>query len=150
VVPPEIVVEAQYPGASAEVIAESVAASLEQEINGVDDMIYMESSSTDAGSVQLVVTFEMGTDPDQAAINVNNRVQRAMARLPEEVQQQGVQVEARSTDILQVLALFSDDGSMDDVAISNYALLNVIDELVRHPGVGDASLFGAQDYSMRV
>ncbi|WP_019592057.1 efflux RND transporter permease subunit [Thioalkalivibrio sp. ALRh] len=150
VVPPEIVVEASYPGASAEVIAESVAAPLEQEINGVDDMIYMESSSTDAGTIQLVVTFDMGTDPDQAAINVNNRVQRALARLPEEVQQQGVRVEARSTDILQVLALFSKDGSMDDVDISNYALLNVIDELVRLPGVGNASLFGAQDYSMRV
>ncbi len=150
VAPPEIVVDARYPGASAEVISEAVAAPLEQEINGVDNMIFMESSSNDAGSVRITVSFEMGTDSDQAAINVNNRVQRAMARLPQEVQQQGVQVEARSTDILQVLALFSEDGSMDDVAISNYALLNVIDELVRLPGVGDASLFGAQDYSMRV
>ena len=150
VAPPQIVVSAQYPGASAEVIADTVAAPLEQEINGVDDMIYLESTSTDAGMVQVVVSFEMGTDPDQSAIDVNNRVQRAMPRLPQEVQQQGVQVEARSTNILQVLTLNSPDGSMDMLEISNYALLNIIDELVRIPGVGDAELFGAQDYSMRI
>lgn len=150
VVPPEVVVEASFPGASAEVLSNSVAAPLEQEINGVDDMIYMDSSSTNAGSVQITVSFAMGTDPDQATINVNNRVQSALARLPQQVREQGVNVEARSTSILQVVTLSSDDGSMDVVEISNYALLNVIDELVRIPGVGNASLFGAQDYSMRV
>ncbi|ADC72411.1 transporter, hydrophobe/amphiphile efflux-1 (HAE1) family [Thioalkalivibrio sp. K90mix] len=150
VVPPQVVVQANYPGASSEVLAESVAAPLEQEINGVDNMIYMESTSTDAGSLQIAVSFEMGTDPDQAAINVNNRVQAALPRLPQEVRDQGVRVEARSTNILMVPVLSSPDGRYDSLFISNYALLNVLDELVRLPGVGDASLFGAQDYSMRV
>ncbi|WP_111655921.1 efflux RND transporter permease subunit [Isoalcanivorax indicus] len=150
VVPPQVVVQAAYPGASAEVLAESVAAPLEQEINGVDNMIYMESSATDAGSLQINVSFEIGTDPDQAAINVNNRVQAAMARLPQQVRDQGVRVEARSTNILMVPVMYSPDGSQDTLFISNYALLNVLDELVRIPGVGDASLFGAQDYSMRI
>mgnify|MGYP006279394509 CR=1 FL=1 len=149
-VPPEVVVEAAYPGANAEVLADSVAAPLEQEINGVDNMIYMESSSTDAGTVQITVSFEQGTDPDQATINVNNRVQSAMASLPQAVRNQGVNVEARSTSILQVVALSSKSGEMGTLDISNYALLNVIDELVRTPGVGNASLFGAQDYSMRI
>ncbi len=150
VVPPQVVVSATYPGASAKVMAESVAAPLEQEINGVDDMIYMESTSTDAGSLRIVVSFEIGTDPDQAAINVNNRVQAAFPRLPQTVREQGVRAEARSTNILMVPVLFSQNGNHDTLFISNYALLNVIDELVRLPGVGDASLFGAQDYSMRI
>ncbi|MCG5523968.1 multidrug efflux RND transporter permease subunit [Ectothiorhodospira haloalkaliphila] len=150
VVPPEIVVSAQYPGASADVLADAVAAPLEQEINGVDDMIYMQSTSTDAGTLQIAVSFAMGTDPDQAEINVNNRVQAALPRLPQQVREQGVRVEARSTNILMVAVLRSPDGSHDTISLSNYALLNVIDELVRLPGVGDASLFGAQDYSMRV
>ncbi|MGJ7459360.1 efflux RND transporter permease subunit [Halomonas sp. MA07-2] len=150
VVPPQVVVQAAYPGASAEVIAEAVAAPLEQEINGVDNMLYMESASTDSGSLQITVSFAMGTDPDQAAINVNNRVQAATARLPQSVRDQGVRVEARSTNILMVPVLFSPDGSRDVLYMSNYGLLNVLDELVRIPGVGDASLFGAQDYSMRI
>lgn len=150
VVPPEVVVSATYPGASAEVLAESVAAPLEQEINGVDDMIYMESTSTDAGSLQISISFEMGTDPDQAAINVNNRVQAATPRLPQVVRDLGLRVESRSTNILMVPVLSSPDGSLDTLDISNYALLNVLDQLVRLEGVGDASLFGAQDYSMRI
>jgi hydrophobe/amphiphile efflux-1 (HAE1) family protein len=150
VVPPQIVVSAVYPGASAQVLADTVAAPLEQEINGVQGMIYMESSSTDAGAVQITVSFEIGTDPDQAQINVNNRVQAALPRLPLRVRDQGVRVEARSTNILMVPVLLSPDGRYDTLYISNYALLNVIDELVRIPGVGDASLFGAQDYSMRI
>lgn len=150
VVPPQIVVEAFYPGASAQVIADAVAAPLEQEINGVDNMIYMESVSTDAGTLRIDVSFEMGTDPDQAAINVNNRVQAAMPRLPQAVRDQGVRVEARSTNILMVPVVYSPDGSRDPLFMSNYALLNVLDVLVRLPGVGDASLFGSEDYSMRV
>ncbi len=150
VVPPQVVVQATYPGASSTVIAEAVAAPLEQEINGVDGMLYMESTSTDAGSLQITISFAMGTDPDQAAINVNNRVQAATARLPQQVRDQGVRVEARSTNILMVSVLFSPEGSRDVLFMSNYALLNVLDELVRIPGVGDASLFGAQDYSMRI
>lgn len=150
VVPPQIVVTALYPGASSEVIAAAVAAPLEQEINGVDNMIYMESSATDSGMLQITVSFEMGTDPDQAAINVNNRVQAAVSRLPQRVRDLGVRVEARSTNILMVPVFYSPDNSQSTLFISNYALLNVLDELVRLPGVGEASLFGAQDYSMRI
>jgi HAE1 family hydrophobic/amphiphilic exporter-1/multidrug efflux pump len=150
VVPPQVVVEAVYPGASAEVMAGSVAAPLEKEINGVDDMLYMESVSTDSGSLRISVSFRMGTDPDMAAINVNNRVQAALSRLPQPVRDQGVRVEARSTNILMVPVMYSPDSSRDALFISNYALLNVIDELVRIPGVGDAGPFGSDDYSMRV
>lgn len=150
VVPPQIVITANYPGASAQVLAGSVAAPLEQEINGVDNMLYLESTSTDSGMVMITATFEIGTDPDQAAINVNNRVQAAMPRLPQRVRDLGVRVAARSTNILMVAVMRSPDRSMSTLDISNYALLNVLDELVRLPGVGDASLFGAQDYSMRI
>lgn len=150
VVPPQIVVSTAFPGASAQVVAESVAAPLEQEINGVDDMIYMESLSTDAGFVQITVSFDLGTDPEQAQINVNNRVQAALPRLPERVRVQGVRVEARSTSMLMVPVMISPNGRYDTLFISNYTLLNVIDELVRLPGVGDVSLFGRQDYSMRI
>ncbi|MFZ2289547.1 MAG: multidrug efflux RND transporter permease subunit [Halopseudomonas yangmingensis] len=150
VVPPQVVVSASYPGASAQVIADTVAAPLEQAINGVDDMLYMESYSADSGNMQLTIYFRIGTDPDQATIDVNNRVQRATARLPQEVRDLGVQVQARSTSILQVVALSSEHQQLDTLEISNYALLNVLDELVRLPGVGNASLFGAQDYSMRI
>lgn len=150
VVPPQIVVEASYPGASSQVIADAVSAPLEQAINGVDDMLYMESFSGDSGNMQLTVYFRIGTDPDQATIDVNNRVQKATAELPQEVRDLGVVVQARSTSILQVVALSSDTEQLGVLEISNYALLNVLDELVRLPGVGDARLFGAQDYSMRI
>jgi len=150
VLPPQVVVEAFYPGAGAEVIANAVAAPLEKEISGVDNMIYMESVSTDAGTLRIDVSFEIGTDSDQASINVNNRVQAAMPRLPQAVRDQGVRVEARSVNILMVPVIYSPDGSRDTLFMSNYALLNVLDELVRLPGVGDALLFGNEDYSMRV
>lgn len=150
VVPPQIVVQATYPGASAQVIADTVSAPLEQAINGVDDMLYMESYAADSGAMQLTISFRIGTDPDQATINVNNRVQRATAKLPQEVRDLGVTVQARSTSLLQVITLSSETGRMGTLPISNYALLNVLDELVRLPGVGDAALFGAQDYSMRI
>lgn len=150
VVPPQVVVSASYPGASAQVLADTVAAPLEQAINGVDDMLYMESFSADSGNMQLTIYFRIGTDPDQATIDVNNRVQRATAKLPQEVRDLGVQVQARSTSILQVVALSSENQQLDTLEISNYALLNVLDELVRLPGVGNAALFGAQDYSMRI
>lgn len=150
VVPPEVVVSAMYPGASSETLAESVAAPLEQEINGVDDMLYMLSTSTDSGMLQITVTFDMEADPDQATINVNNRVQAALNRMPQIVRDLGVRVESRSSNILMVAAMYSPDGSMSTLDVSNYALLNVLDELSRLPGVGDASLFGAQDYSIRI
>jgi hydrophobe/amphiphile efflux-1 (HAE1) family protein len=150
IVPPEVVVSATYPGANAQTIAETVAAPLEQQINGVEDMIYMRSTSTGSGTLSISVQFQIGTDPDQATINVNNRVQRATAVLPEEVRRQGVTVAKRSSSILQVLTMSSPDRRYDTIFISNYALINVIDELRRTPGVGDASLFGASDYSMRI
>lgn len=150
IVPPQVVVSATYPGASAQTIAETVAAPLEQQVNGVEDMIYMQSTSTGSGTMSLSVFFRTGTDADQATINVNNRVQRATAVLPEEVRRQGVTVNKRSSSILQIVALSSPDRRYDTIYISNYALVNIIDELRRTPGVGDASLFGASDYSMRI
>ncbi|GEO13704.1 efflux RND transporter permease subunit [Microvirga aerophila] len=150
IVPPQVVVSATYPGASAQTIAETVAAPLEQQINGVEGMIYMQSTSTGTGTMNLSVYFQTGTDADQATINVNNRVQRALAVLPEEVRRQGVTATKRSSSILQIVALSSPDRRYDTIYISNYALVNVIDELRRVPGVGDASLFGASDYSMRI
>jgi hydrophobe/amphiphile efflux-1 (HAE1) family protein len=150
IVPPEIVVSATYPGVNARTIAETVAAPLEQQINGVEGMIYMRSTSTGSGTLNLSVYFQIGTNPDQATINVNNRVQRATALLPEEVRRQGVTVSKRSSSILQVLTMSSPDRRYDTIYISNYALINVIDELRRTPGVGDATLFGASDYSMRI
>ena len=150
IVPPEVVVSATYPGANAQTISETVAAPLEQEINGVERMIYMRSTSTSSGSMSLSVSFEIGTDPDQATIDVNNRVAAAEARLPEEVRRQGVTVEKRSSSILQVVTMFSTGDRYGPIFVSNYALLNVIDELKRVPGVGDASLFGAKDYAMRI
>src|SRR3954470_17823336 len=110
----------------------------------------MRSTSTDSGTLRLIVTFQIGTDPDQATINVNNRAQRATALLPEEVRRQGVTVRKQSSSILQILTMSSPSGRYDTIFISNYALINVIDELRRTPGVGDASLFGASDYSMRI
>ncbi|WXL26756.1 efflux RND transporter permease subunit [Ectopseudomonas mendocina] len=149
ILPPEVSVTATYSGASAQVIAETVAAPLEQSINGVEGMIYQQSNS--GGDVMsLSVYFKVGVDPDQATIDVNNRVQAALAKLPEEVRRQGVKVEKKSSDILQVVTLFSPDDSLDPVYISNYALINVIDELKRLPGVGDVAQFGSKDYSMRI
>ncbi|TRX76047.1 efflux RND transporter permease subunit [Pseudomonas mangiferae] len=150
IVPPQVVVQATYPGASAEVIASTVAAPLEQQINGVPNMIYQNSVASSSGQLRITVSFEVGTDPDQATIDVNNRVAAAEAKLPEEVRRQGVQVQKRSASILQVVTMYSPDGSRDPLYLSNYALINVIDEIKRLPGVGDASQFGAKDYSMRI
>ena len=150
IVPPDVVVSASYPGATAETIAATVAAPLEQQINGVERMIYMRSTSTGSGTMGLTISFEIGTNPDQNAINVNNRVQRALPLLPAEVARQGVVVQKRSTSILMVMTMSSPGSRYDTVFISNYALINVIDELRRLPGVGDAALFGASDYSMRI
>jgi len=150
IVPPEVIVSATYPGATAETVAATVAAPLEQQINGVERMIYMQSTSTGSGTMSLTVTFEIGTNPDQNAINVNNRVQRALPLLPGEVSRQGLVVQKRSTSILQVITMSSPGDRYDTIYISNFALVNVLDELRRLPGVGDASLFGASDYSMRI
>lgn len=150
IIPPQVEVEATYSGASPEVIAATVAAPLEQQINGVDGMLYMNSTSSSTGTMALSVTFAVGTDPDQATINVNNRVQAALPQLPEDVRRRGVTVTKKSSNMLQVIALTSPDDRYDTIFISNYALVNIIDELRRLPGVGDVVLFTAQDYSMRV
>ncbi len=150
VTPPQVVVQATYPGASAEVISSSVASILENSINGVEGMIYMQSSSTSSGSLSINIYFTNETDPDQATINVNNRVQAVMSSLPQEVQRQGVTVDKRSSTILAVYSLFSDSPAHDTTFIANYAAINILEELKRVPGVGDATLFSRQQYSMRI
>ena len=150
IAPPVVSVVAVYPGASAEVIEQTVAAPLENAINGVEHMIYMNSTSTSNGIVTIQVTFDIGTDVDQAAQLVNNRVKQAEAKLPQEVRRQGVTVEKGSSAFLQVLAFFSPDGSKSDLDISNYVTLNVLDSLKRVPGTTNVQIFGAKDYAMRV
>ncbi|QCU90553.1 efflux RND transporter permease subunit [Thiomicrorhabdus sediminis] len=150
IVPPQVQVIAQYPGASAETISETVAGPLEQAINGIDDMLYINSVTSSSGTLTLTVTFDIGTDVEKANINVNNRVQSALSRLPSEVQQTGVKVNKRSSSILKVVALYSDNASLDTVFIANYGLINVVDELARIPGIGEVRQFGAKDYSMRI
>lgn len=150
IVPPQVAVRATYPGASAEVIAQTVAAPLEQQINGVDNMLYINSASSSNGLMSMTVYFKVGTNPDQATINVNNRVQQALATLPADVRTQGVTVLKRSSTILQLVTLFSPNKRFDSVYMSNYALINILDDLKRLPGVGDAQILGAKDYSMRI
>ena len=136
---PEVQVTAFYPGASAEVVAETVAAPLEQSINGVENMLYVHSSSSSSGQLTLAATFDVGTDPDLAIINVKNRVQAALPLLPEEVRRQGVKVIKRSPTILLVIGMQSPDKSRDALFVSNYTLVNVVDEIRRIPGVGSAT-----------
>ena len=150
IVPTEIQVTAVYPGATAEVLADTVAAPLEQEINGVKNMIYMYSNATSSGYLTIGVVFDIGTDPDQATIDVNNKVQMATSKLPSEVTKQGVTVQQKSNSILQIVTMRSTSELYDTIYVSNYALLNVLDEIKRIKGVGDASLFASQDYSMRI
>ena len=150
IVPTEIQISASYPGATAEVLADTVAAPIEQEVNGVQNMIYMYSTSTSSGYLTIGVVFDIGTDPDQATIDVNNKVQAATPKLPSEVTKNGVTVEQKSNSILQVVMMKSDTERYDTVYVSNYALLNVLDEIKRIKGVGSASLFASQDYSMRI
>jgi HAE1 family hydrophobic/amphiphilic exporter-1/multidrug efflux pump len=148
--PPVVTVTAVYPGASAAVLESTVAAPIENAINGVEDMLYMSSTSAANGIVQIQVTFNIGADVDKAALNVNNRVKQAEPRLPQEVRRQGVTVEKGSSAFLQVLAFSSPDGSLDDLFISNYVTLNVLDEVKRIPGTTNVQIFGAKDYAMRI
>ena len=148
--PPTVQVSASYPGASPEVIATTVAAPLEQQINGVEDMLYMDSVSNANGDMNLLVSFKVGTDPDQAMINVNNRVQQATASLPDDVRRYGVTVEKKSSSILQIIALYSKSGQADTTTIGNYALVNIVDDLKRLEGVGDAQVMSANDYAIRI
>jgi HAE1 family hydrophobic/amphiphilic exporter-1/multidrug efflux pump len=150
IAPPVVTVQAVYPGASAAVVEQTVAAPLENQINGVENMLYMSSTSTSQGVVQIQVTFEIGADVDKAALNVNNRVKQAEPRLPLEVRRQGVTVEKGSSSFLQVIAFTSPEGTRDDLFISNYVTLNVLDALKRIPGTTNVQIFGAKDYAMRI
>ncbi|MGH6964178.1 MAG: efflux RND transporter permease subunit, partial [Phenylobacterium sp.] len=150
IAPPTITVTATYPGASAEVIADTVATPLEQQINGVEDMLYMSSSSTSDGQLTITLTFKLGTDLNNAQVLVQNRVATAEPRLPEEVRRLGVVTNKASPDLLLVIHLYSPDGSRDAEYISNYVTLQIRDKLARLDGVGDARVFGARDYAMRI
>ena len=150
VVPPTVVVRAQYPGASPQVIAETVAAPLEQEINGVEDMLYMSSLSNADGTMTLTVTFRIGANLDLAQVQVQNRVSQALPRLPDDVRRFGVTTRKSSPDLTMVVHLYSPDGRYDETYLRNYAVLQVKDTLARLPGMGDVQLFGSGDYSMRV
>ena len=150
VVPPTVVVRATYPGANPKVISETVAAPLEQAINGVEHSLYMFSQATSDGVMTLTITFALGTDLDKAQVQVQNRVAQAQAKLPEEVRRLGVTTQKTSPDLLMVVHLFSPDGRYDDIYVRNYATLQVRDVLARLNGVGDVRVFGSGDYAMRV
>ena len=150
IVPPQVTVSANFPGASAEVVESSVAQPLEAQVVGVDKMLYMKSTSGNDGSYTLTVSFALGTNPDINTVNVNNRVQSALAQLPTEVQAQGLTVQKRSSAVLQFIVLYSKSGEQDPLFITNYAIINVLDAISRTPGVGQATLFAKLNYSMRI
>jgi len=149
IVPPQVSVTTNYPGASAAVVEQTIAQPLESQVVGVDKAIYMKSVSGNDGSYTLLVSFELGTDPDINTVNVNNRVQVALSKLPEDVRRQGVTVKKKSSALLGVIALYSPEKTHDPLFISNYATINLLDTIRSTPGVGDAVLFGAQDYAIR-
>src|SRR6201993_3330696 len=149
IVPPQVSVTTTYPGASAAVVEATVAQPIESQVVGVDKAIYMKSVSGNDGSYTLLVSFELGTDPDINTVNVNNRVQVALSKLPEDVRRQGVTVKKKSSALLGVVALYSPKRTHDELFISNYATINLLDTIRATPGVGDANLFGAQDYAIR-
>ena len=150
ITPPTVRVSTTYPGANARVVADTVAAPIEQQVNGVEDMIYMSSTSGNDGSYALTVTFEVGTDLDMAQVLVQNRVAIAEPKLPEEVKRQGVTTQKQSTAIVLLITLTAPDGRYDTLYLSNFATLRLLDEIKRIPGVGDVNVFGGSDYSMRI
>ena len=149
IVPPQVSVTATYPGASGAIVAATVAQPIEAQVVGVDKMIYMKSISGDDGSYSLVASFELGTNPDINTVNVNNRVQIALSSLPPEVQKQGVTIKKKSSALLGVIAVYSPKHTHDPLFLSNYVTINLLDQIKSTPGVGDATLWGPQDYSMR-
>ena len=150
IAPPTIQISATYPGASAEVVSDTVATPIEQEVNGVEGMLYMLSQSTGDGRVTISVTFELGTDIDDAQVLVQNRVAIATPRLPEVVRRLGVNVLKSSPDLMMVIHMLSPDGTRDQLYISNYARTQVVDRLARVDGVGRATVFAERAYSMRI
>lgn len=149
ITPPTVNVSASYPGADAQTVAQAVGAPIEQQVNGVEDMVYMSSNSSN-GSYQLTITFKTGTDQNIAAVNVQNRVSAAEAILPESVKQQGVTISQQSSNIVQLISIYSDDSVNNDLFLGNYARINLVNELSRLPGVASITVFGAAEYSMRV
>ncbi len=150
IAPPTVIINTSYPGASAETIAQTVAAPIEERLSGVENLLYFNSTSSSTGDMSITATFEVGTNVDTAVFNVNNRVQLALPRLPDEVRRNGVTVQKRSQDILLLITLQSPDNSRDTLFLSNYATITLVDELKRVPGVADVNIFGARDYSMRI
>ena len=150
ITPPIVQVTASYPGADPKVVADTVAAPIEQEVNGVENMLYMSSTSASDGSYTLKITFELGTDADTATVLVQNRVSRALPKLPEAVQRLGVNTKKTSTTFVEVFSIYSTDGGHDDLFLTNYATINIKDQLARIKGVGDIICFPTKDYSMRV
>ena len=150
ITPPTVIISASYPGASAETLVKTVAGPIEEQLSGVENLLYFSSNAGSNGSLTITASFEVGTNVDMATVNVNNRVKIAEPRLPDVVRQYGVTVQKRSNDILLVTTLTSPDSSRTPLFLSNYALVNVLDDLKRIPGVGDAQIFGALDYSIRL
>ncbi|HEX4613292.1 MAG TPA: efflux RND transporter permease subunit, partial [Urbifossiella sp.] len=148
--PPAVTVSINYPGASARVVADTVAAPVEQQVNGIPGVLYLSSQSGNDGSYSLTVTFDIGTDLNTALVMVQNRVQLALPILPTAVQLQGITVRKRTPDILQVVSLTCPDDRYDSLYLSNFATISLRDELLRVPGVSDITIFGQRDYSMRV
>jgi len=150
IAPPSVVVTANYPGANAEVVARSVATPLEESVNGVENMTYMTSNSSNDGSMTLTVYFKQGTNPDIASVNVQNRVAKATSLIPQEVIQAGISTQKQQNSIIMFIAVYSEDSTYDETFLQNYIKINLIPRLQRIPGVGDAQVFGSKDYSMRI
>ncbi|MBD1390447.1 multidrug efflux RND transporter permease subunit [Neiella sp. HB171785] len=150
IAPPQVAVSTSYPGANAVVVQDTIAKIIESEVNGVEDMIYMSSKSANDGSYSLTVTFEVGTDADMAQVNVQNRVQQAMPKLPEEVARQGIKVNKKSSSMLMIINLVTEKDKFDSLFLTNYAGINIVDNLTRVTGVSEVSVIGAMDYAIRV
>src|SRR3954465_11301054 len=149
IAPPGVSISISYPGASAKVVADTVAAPIEQQVNGVPGMLYMSSQMGNDGAYTLTVTFDIGVDLNTALVMVQNRVTLAMPQLPTEVQNQGITIRKKTPDILMIVNFFSPDGRYNDIYLSNYATINVKDQLLRVPGVSDINYLGQRDYSIR-